>query len=100
MRLPLLKLLEYVGEHSGDDASFGPFLSPTHGVGFAATSLAVGENSTVVAVETVVDDRLGNGFEHLLLVCLFLESLLKTELMMITRIGHLVARDIQVYYLL
>ena len=77
----LLTLLEMIKDHmycSRNDSDLGTFVDPLHRIGFARTSLAIGENADVVPVECAFHHTLYL-LENAILVDVLSKDFVKSE---------------------
>ena len=91
----LAELLEDVTQNAGNNAAVLPVVPAAHREGLARPGLPVGEDGAVVAVEAVVDDRLGDLLEDVVLGGAVGEDAVEGEGVVVLGVGQLVPGDLQ-----
>ncbi len=88
------KLLKDIAEHSGNNSSLFPLVTPIHSECFSTACLTICKYRAIVAFQAIVDDWLGKRVKYLLLRCIFRKDLIEHKLILVFSIGQFVPGDL------
>ncbi len=97
--LVLLKLLKDVTQHSRNNSPFFPFISTTHRVSLSTTSLSIRKYSSVITLQTVVNNWLSQLRKDLLLSALLFKYPTEAKVMLLLWWRKLCSVSLQNYSL-